>query len=76
MIRSLVLGVAAGLMFAGCGEQPQTASASTKKADGKPWEATASANVVPGWKAGDQAAWEEQMRVRAQAQNEYLRSTQ
>lgn len=75
MIRSLVMGIAAVFVLAACGEKPQTASAATKKADGKPWEASAGANLAPGWKGGDQAAWEEQIRARAQAQNEYLRAT-
>jgi hypothetical protein len=74
MIRSLLLGMAAAIALGGCGEKAQTASASTKKVDGKPWEATASANMAPDWKGGDQAAWEEQMRARAQSQNEYLRA--
>ncbi len=30
--------------------------------------------AAPGWKGGDQASWEEQMRKRAQGQNEYTRT--
>ena len=73
MIRSLLWGVTAVIVLAGCGEKAQTASASTKKADGKPWDATASANLAPGWKGGDQAAWDAQIRQRNQAQNDYVR---
>ena len=58
---------------AGCGEKPQTAS-TTKKADGKGYELVGSNHVADGWKGGDKAAWEAQLRARAQGQNEYPRS--
>ena len=63
---ALLLGLAA------CGEKAQTAS--TRKADSKAWDAAKDGYVVPGWKSGDQASWEEQMRNRAQSQNEYARA--
>ena len=66
----IVLALAAGL--AACGEKPQTAA--TKKSDTKPWEASQSEFVASGWKAGDQASWEAQMKARAQGQNEYSRA--
>ena len=31
------------------------------------------AYAAPGWKAGDKAAWEAQIRQRNQAQNDYVR---
>ena len=58
---------------AACGEKPQTAS-TTKKADTKGYELVGSNHVADGWKGGDKAAWEAQLRARAQAQNEYPRS--
>ncbi|MES2960239.1 MAG: hypothetical protein V4792_18775 [Pseudomonadota bacterium] len=58
---------------AGCGEKAQTATAA-KKADAKAWESASSTYAAPDWKGGDQAAWEAQMRIRAQGQNEYSRS--
>ena len=64
---------AATLVLAGCGEQAQTASA--RKSDGKPWDSTSGAYMAEGWKAGDKTAWEQQMRQRAQAQNEYARTS-
>ena len=64
--------LAATLVLAGCGEQAQTASA--RKSDGKPWDSTSGAYMAEGWKAGDKTAWENQMRQRAQAQNEYTRA--
>ena len=67
--------VLAGLAIfaAGCGERAQTASA-PKKADAHPWETPAGPFAAADWKGGDKAAWEAQMRSRAQAQNEYSRS--
>ncbi len=58
--------------LAGCGEKPQT---SVRKADGKAWETSGASFAAPGFKAGNEAAWDEQMRVRAQGQNEYSRAT-
>jgi hypothetical protein len=79
--RSGVLAVAvtvlgAALMLAACGEKPQTLNAASKKPDAEPWSAYASANsafFAPGWKGGDQAAWEAQIRTRNQGQNDYAR---
>ena len=58
------------LVLAACGEKPQTAG-SVKKTDGKIWEASDNAYIASGWKAGDRTSWEEQMRKRAQSQNDY-----
>ncbi len=66
--------VAAALLLAGCGEKPQTAG-TEKKTDDKPWDARGSEFAAGGWKSGDQASWEAQLRARAQGQNEYTRST-
>ncbi len=60
------------LMLAACGDKPQTAS--TKKADAAPWAGAQAAYNDKNWKPGDQASWEAQMRTRAQAQNEYMRT--
>ena len=68
--------VAAGLALAGCGEKQQAMTGAGKKSDPAPWVASSSANpayTAPGWKAGDKAVWEEQMRQRNQAQNDYVR---
>ena len=70
------VAIAAGLLLslglAACGEKPQTAT--HRKADGHPYDGPASAYTAGGWKAGDAAAWDAQMRIRAQGQNEYSRS--
>jgi hypothetical protein len=75
MIRLLVLCTVtlATLGLNACGEKQQAATA-TKKADSKVWEASENAHVLPGWKGGDRASWEEQMRNRAQAQNDYAKT--
>ncbi len=63
---------ATALLLAACGDKPQNAG--TKKADAAPWEGAAAAYTDKGWKAGDQASWESQIRNRAQSQNEYART--
>ena len=74
MTVRLVMSLAVlALATAGCGEKAQTAAAS-KKVDAKPWQAAAGPYSAADWKGGDQAAWEAQMRLRAQGQNEYSRS--
>ena len=67
-----VLGSAV-IALAACGEK--TAGA-VKKSDVPAFQGSigASAYVADGWKAGDQAAWEQQLRNRAQSQNEYARA--
>jgi starvation-inducible outer membrane lipoprotein len=68
------LAAALCVALAACGEKPQTLSADTKKPDAKSWEASNSPYLAQGWKAGDKTSWDEQMRTRAQAQNEYVRT--
>ncbi|HEY0858415.1 MAG TPA: hypothetical protein VGE16_15225 [Albitalea sp.] len=62
---------ALALALSGCTEEPQTAN--PRKSDTRAWQGTGNAYVAPGWTAGDKTSWEEQMRTRAQAQNEYAR---
>ena len=75
MTRLPVLGLlAAAALLSACAEKPQTAA--TRQADGKPWQGLAAGQAPDaGFQAGDQAAWEEQLRTRAQrGQNEYTRA--
>ena len=66
-----VLGVIAAVAaLASCAEKPQTV---THKPDVEPWQAAQTAYTAPGWKPTDRASWEEQIRQRNQAQNEYTR---
>jgi hypothetical protein len=74
MISRGTIGVALlALAVAGCGEKAQTAG-TAKKVDAKAWESSQSTYLASGWKGGDQTAWEAQMRLRAQGQNEYSRT--
>lgn len=70
---ALAATVVLTLAAAGCTEKPQTAG--TKKADAAPYTGVqAPGFVTSGWKAGDATAWETELRMRTQAQNEYVRS--
>jgi len=73
MMRILIVALL-GTGLAACGEKAQTVQSAQKKSDGKAWDAAHNAYVAEGWKAGDQASWEQQMRARAQNQNEYSRA--
>jgi hypothetical protein len=65
--------VCAAIALSACGEKAQTAGGK-RKADVPPWQgAPDSSSVAAGWKAGDEASWEQQIRNRAQGQNEYAR---
>lgn len=71
-LKTTVLLVSLAAMLSAC-EKPQVAQ--TRKADAQPWSGTSDpAFAVSGWKAGDERSWEEQMRNRAQGQNEYARA--
>ena len=73
------LTVAAGVLSLGlvaCGEKPQTVDQPARRADAGAWSESQAANpafAAPGWKGGDKAAWEQQIRQRNQAQNDYAR---
>jgi len=74
--RVFACGVAAALL--GCSEKPQSLDASSsRKADEQAWAVSSTAEpafAAKGWKAtGDKAAWEQQIRQRGQAQNDYAR---
>lgn len=63
--------------LAGCGEKSQRLDVSSRSADEPAWAVSTAAEpayAAKGWKAtGDKAAWEQQIRQRGQAQNEYAR---
>jgi hypothetical protein len=71
--RWLALAAACG-MLAACGETATT-DKTVRKSDRPAYQGAANPFVAEGWKAGDQASWEQQMRTRAQGQNEYSRTT-
>jgi hypothetical protein len=60
-------------LLTACGEKPQ--SLGGVKSDAAPHTGVgASQYAVPGWKAGDKTAWEQQLRSRSQGQNDYSRA--
>jgi hypothetical protein len=61
------LALLAGL--AACGERVQTAT--PRKADQKAWQGVNNPYAVGSWTPGDRGTWDDQMRARAQTQNEY-----
>ncbi len=67
---------AALVLVAACGEKPQALQAGAKKAGSQAYEGAESSSVAAGWKPGDAASWDKQMRTRAQTQNEYARIAQ
>lgn len=70
MIRVLVL-VAAAFTLAACGERQQELRGSVKQ-DTAAFQGTGKPYVAGGWKAGDKASWEGQLKTRTQAgQNDY-----
>lgn len=69
-MRQILVMLALSLALGACGEKAQTAP-SARKPDSKAWDAAQNPFVVPGWKSGDKASWESQMRNRAAGQNEY-----
>lgn len=71
MTRAAVLALAA-LALAACTEKPQTLGQNSGH-DTPAWSGTGSVFQVQGWKAGDRAAWEQQMKQRAQTQNDYVK---
>ena len=62
--------------LAACTEKPQVIGGSGRKVDTAAWAGSDKAQpafAARGWKGGDKAAWEAQLRARNQAQNDYAR---
>jgi hypothetical protein len=69
----LILGVVAGAMaLSACTEKPQTLSSGVKQ-DAAAFQGTGLPYAVPGWKQGDKASWEQQLKTRTQGQNDYAK---
>ena len=62
----------AAVALAGCSD-PGNRPPGEKAPDTKSFQAPKSAFVAPGWTSGDERSWDEQLRRRAQNQNEYTR---
>lgn len=71
MKRALLLAAVLAALSA-CGEKPQALQ--TSKKDVAAYAGTGKAFANPGWKQGDKASWESQMKARNQyGQNDYTR---
>lgn len=81
MSRQLTMGrglaaavvVIAVVGLSACGDKPQEGAKAAKKADAKAWDSGSDTFKADGWKAGDKASWEQQLKARAEKQNEYAR---
>ena len=72
MKRALLLATAAFALSA-CGEKPQAMKDNAKQ-DTAAFQGTGMPFTAPGWKAGDKAAWEAQLKTRTQnGQNDYTK---
>ena len=73
-MRTALLLSCAVLALTACGEK--TAGA-VKKSDVPAFQGSTGvgAYTASGWKPGDQSAWDQQLRTRAQGQNEYNRTS-
>jgi hypothetical protein len=69
--RATLGGLSLAFLLAACGEKVQTMSSDGKKPDAPGWKGGNANYNAPGWVASDQAAWEAQLRTRAQKQNDY-----
>jgi hypothetical protein len=68
----MAAGAVVCLGLAACGEKPQTLAHRTS--DGRAFEGPATAYTAAGWKPGDAAGWEAQMRTRSLGQDDYVRA--
>lgn len=68
--------VAAAAALSACGEKPQEMGGT--RSDAAPYAGVGKSQYQqPGWKVGDKASWEQQLKSRAQyGMNEYSRATQ
>jgi hypothetical protein len=69
MIGATMVGLMA---LTGCGEKPQGMGG--VKSDTAPYQGTGMAYALPGWKAGDKTSWEQQLKTRAQAQDDHAKA--
>jgi hypothetical protein len=72
-MRTAVWWACAALALGACGEKTSEA---VKKSDVPAFQGSTgqAAYTANGWKAGDQSAWDQQLRTRTQGQNEYARA--
>ncbi|PJI96414.1 hypothetical protein CLU85_1158 [Acidovorax sp. 69] len=73
LVPATLVAAAALMVLTACGEKPQTGTGI--RSDAPAYAGTGSNFMQPGWKAGDKAAWDAQLKARQQyGQNEYTRT--
>lgn len=72
MMRALALSAIALALF-GCGEKSQSQADARISGDTQPWQGAHDPFVAKGWTPGNKTTWENQLRSRAQYQNEYVK---
>ncbi len=70
----VLTAVSLAAVLAACGQADTSNAKAPKKHDGKAWENGDAAYAAKGYKAGDEANWDQQLRTRAQNQNDYSRA--
>jgi hypothetical protein len=68
----ITAAVAATALLGGCSEKTQTIGADVRQ-DAAAYQGTGMPFTAPGWKPGDKASWEAQIKTRAQNQNDYTK---
>ena len=68
----VIAAVAGAAALSACTEKPQTLSSGVK-VDAAAFQGTGLPYAVPGWKQGDKASWEQQLKTRTQGQNDYAK---
>ena len=77
MSARFILIAAASVALAGlsaCSERSQELGAKAVKSDQPAFQGGDARFNAQGWHAGEHAGWEQQLRTRAQGQNEYSRA--
>lgn len=73
MKMKLFLASVSLVVMTACGEKAQEMGGIAS--DAAPYTGVgASQYAVPGWKAGDKTAWEQQLRARSLGQNDYAKA--
>lgn len=73
-LRTSAVVAAVVMLLSACSEAPQGGAKLSKGTDLPPWDAAQSGYTAAGYQHGDRAAWEQQVRTRAQNQDEYTRA--
>jgi major membrane immunogen (membrane-anchored lipoprotein) len=73
-MKKLIFIAALAALLSACGESPQTLVKGSGKHDDAAYTGTGKTFVEAGWKQGDKASWESQLKARNQyGQNDYSR---